>query len=181
MGWRTKYDVAFKGLKEGLHEFEYEIEDAFFEHFDQEIVHAGKVNVKASLEKRNTFMKLLFTIHGRVELTCDRCLEKYLQKVENKAEVFVKFSQSVQEDDDQVMWISPEEYRINLAQLIYEYIVLSLPLKHVHPDKENGKSGCDQKMIQKLENHKPHAGNKEDEDHPVDPRWEALKKLKNNN
>ncbi len=181
MGWRTKYDIAFKGLKEGLHEFEYEIGDTFFEHFEQDMVNAGKVNVKAGLERRNTFMKLLFTIDGWVELTCDRCLEKYLQKVDSQAEVFVKFSESVQEDDDQVIWISPEEYRINLAQLIYEYIFLSLPLKHVHPDKKNGESGCNQKMIQKLENHKPHTDNNEDENHPIDPRWEVLKKLKNNN
>lgn len=177
MGWRTKYDIEFKGLKEGLHEFEYEIEDKFFEHFDKELVSVGDLDVKVELEKRNTFMKLYFDINGWLELTCDRCLDNYRQEIIQQNELFVKFDENNYEDDDEVIWLLPEEHKINVAQLIYEYIVLGIPLKHVHPDNKNGENGCDIEMIKRLDNHIQH----EEEEKDIDPRWEALKKLKNNN
>ncbi|MFW6245871.1 MAG: YceD family protein [Tangfeifania sp.] len=180
MGWRTKYDIEFKGLKEGLHEFEFKIEDTFFEHFDQELVSHGDLDVKVELEKRNTFMKLYFDINGWLELTCDRCLDNYRQPINQQNELFVKFDENNYEDDDEVMWLFPEEHNINLAHLIYEYIVLGIPLKHVHPDKKKGESGCNIQMIERLENHVPHE-KEEKEEQDIDPRWEALKKLKNNN
>jgi uncharacterized protein len=178
MGWSAKYNIEFKGLREGLHEFEYEIEDTFFEQFDQNILTSGNVTVKVELEKRSTFMKLYFKLKGYLELTCDRCLDNYRQKIKNRAEIFVKFSETNQVSDDQVIWILPEEHRINLAQIIYEYIILSIPLRHIHPDKKNGESGCNQKMIEKLNDYTPKA---EEKEHDIDPRWEALKKLKNSN
>ncbi len=178
VGWKTKYDVEFKGLKEGLHEFDFETEERFFEHFENSPVKVGSVKVKVELEKRSTFLKLHIKLKGWVELTCDRCLEDYRQKIKNKAEVLVKFSETEQEDDVDVMWVSPNEHQLNLAQLIYEYVVLSIPLKTVHPDK-NGESGCNIEMLEKLNNYTQPVEDEKDES--TDPRWDALKKLKNNN
>ena len=180
MGWRNKYDVEFKGLKEGLHEFEFEIEDKFFEHFDQELVNVGSLDVKVDLEKRNTFLKLYFNIKGWMELTCDRCLDEYRQKIKQKSALLVKFDENDYEDDDEVVWLHPEDHKINLAQLIYEYIVLGIPMKHVHPDKKNGESGCNPEMLERIDNQSPQK-EEENEKKEIDPRWEALKKLKNNN
>ncbi len=176
MGWRTTYDVEFKGLKEGLHEFEFEIEDAFFEHFDQGLVNVGNLGVELKLEKRNTFLKLYFKITGWVELTCDRCLGNYRQEINQNAELLVKFDENDYEDDDEIIWLVPEEHRINVAQLIWEYTVLGIPLKHVHPDNTDGTSGCNPEMLDKIDDFTPDNEKKE-----IDPRWEALRKLKNNN
>lgn len=173
MGWRTKYDVEFKGLKEGLHEFEFDIRDEFFEHFDQGLVSVGSLKVTVQLEKRSLFLKLRFRLNGWVELTCDRCLENYKQKVKYKNELFVKFGESGCEDDE-IIWVLPEEHRINLAQLFYEYIVLSIPMKHIHPDKKNGESGCDKEMIDRL------SRLEYKEEKKADPRWEALKNWNSN-
>ncbi len=175
MGWRAKYDVEFKGLKEGLHEFEFEIQDKFFGHFEQELVDVGNVRVKVTLEKRNLFMKLHLSLKGWVELTCDRCLENYPQEIKLKTELFVKFGENDFEDNE-IIWISPEEYRINLAQLIYEYIILSIPIRHVHPDK-NGISGCTPEMLEKLKNLE---FTKEEKKEITDPRWAALKNWNSN-
>lgn len=175
MGWSLKYDVEFKGLKEGLHEFGFEVQDKFFEHFEQGLVSKGNVSVKVILEKRSSFMKLFFENNGFVELTCDRCLEKYRQKVKNKYELFVKYGENDYEDDE-IIWILPEEHKLNLAQIIYEYIILGLPMKQVHPDKKDGTSGCDPEMLERLERHKLREENNE----TTDPRWSALKNWNNN-
>jgi len=176
VGWKTKYDVEFKGLKEGRHEFDFEVDEKFFEHFENSPVTHGNVAVAATLEKRSTFLKIYLELEGWVTLNCDRCLGDYRQDIKNEAEVLVKFSEVEQEDDVDVMWIHPEEHRLNLAQLMYEYIALAIPLKRVHPDEQ----GCDAEMLDKINEHvQPDVNPDDDED--IDPRWEALKKLKNNN
>ena len=175
MGWRTKYNVEFKGLKEGLHEFGFEVRDAFFEHFKQGLVSVGNIDVKVKLEKRSSFLKLFFKLNGWVELTCDRCLENYRQKIKHKSELFVKFGEDDYEDDE-IIWILPEEHHINLAQLIYEYIVLSIPIRHVHPDKK-GVSGCNLEMLEELKKYEHKEAEKEQ---ITDPRWAALKNWNNN-
>ena len=178
VNWKSKYNLEFKGLKEGLHDFEFEVDSKFFEHFEESLINHGKVKTKVILEKRSAFLKLNFKIKGWIELTCDRCLEPYQQKIKNKAEVFVKFGESDFEEGDNVIWVLPEEYKINLAQLIYEYVTLSIPLRHIHPKNSDGKRECNVEMIKKIKDY-THADNEEEE--TLDPRWEALKKLRNNN
>ncbi len=178
VSWKSKYNIEFKGLKEGIHEFEFEVEDSFFAHFEDRLVDKGKVIIKVTLEKRGTFLKLGLKVKGWLELTCDRCLEKYRQKIKNEAELFVKFGENEYAENENVIWVHPEEYVINLAQIIYEYVSLSIPLRHVHPKNKNGERECNREMIQKLKDYTHTDG---EGDQTTDPRWDALKKLGNNN
>ena len=177
MGWTRKYELEFKGLKEGLHEFDYEVKDEFFEHFDQGLLDKGELSVKVTLEKRNAFLHLDFYIEGWVELVCDRCLEKYKQSLIHKDDIFVKFSETEQQNDEKVLWLCTGEHSVNLAQLIYEFIIVSIPLKHIHPEDENGDSICNKEMIRKIEKYTRH----EKVNNETDPRWAVLKDIQKNN
>jgi uncharacterized metal-binding protein YceD (DUF177 family) len=178
VSWKNKYNIEFKGLKEGLHDFEFGADNKFFAHFEESLVENGEVTVKVILEKRSSFIKLHCEIEGWIELTCDRCLEDYQQTITNDTEIFVKFGESAYDDGENVMWVDPEEHHINLAQIIYEYIALSIPLRHVHPKNNDGKRACNKEMIQKLKDYM-HPENEDDT--VTDPRWDALKKLGNFN
>lgn len=178
VSWKTKYDIAFKGLAEGLHEFDFQIDGKFFEHFEASLVEVGEVNIKVLLEKRSAFLKLYFNIKGWVELVCDRCLENYSQKIKHSTEIFVKFGEKEFDEGENVIWILPEEHQLNLAQLMYEFVILSIPLRHIHPKNKNGERECNKEMINKLKNY---MHTEEEEQAPSDPRWDALKNLKNNN
>ncbi len=178
MNWKSKYSIEFKGLKEGLHEFDFEVDNKFFEHFEGSLVEKGEVKIVVLMEKRSTFIQLQLKINGGVELTCDRCLEKYKQEITNEAELFIKFGEETFDEDENVIWILPEEHAINLTQPIYEYVSLSIPLRHIHPKNKNGKRECDPKMLKKL---KKYTHSKTEEKGSTDPRWDALKKLRNNN
>jgi uncharacterized metal-binding protein YceD (DUF177 family) len=173
-----KYNIEFKGLNEGFHDFEFEVDRKFFEHFEESLVENGKVTVKVELEKRSSFIKLLFKIKGWLELTCDRCLELYEQPIKNETEMFVKFGENEFDDGESVIWVNPEEHHVNLAQIIYEYVTLSIPLRHVHPKNSDGKRNCNKEMIEKLKNYL-HPENENDT--LIDPRWDALRRLENNN
>ncbi len=173
-----KYNIEFKGLNEGLHDFEFEVDSKFFEHFEESLVENGKVKVEIVLEKRSSFIKLHFKIKGWLELTCDRCLDLYEQPIEYETELFVKFGENEFDDGESVIWVLPEEHHINLAQVIYEYITLSIPLRHVHPKNSVGKRNCNKEMLEKLKNYM-HPENENDT--LMDPRWDALRRLENNN
>jgi len=180
VSWKSKYNIEFKGLKEGLHDYQFEVNDKFFVHFEESLVDNGEVSVKVELEKRSAFLKLSFALEGWLELVCDRCLDSYQQDVSLETELFVKFGEEDEfEDGDNVIWVLPEEHAINLTQIIYEYVTLSIPLRHVHPD-ESGENGCNQEMIDRLNNITQFDA-EDDEEEEIDPRWAALKNLKNNN
>lgn len=176
VSWTTKYNIEFKALKEGLHEYEFEVNEKFFEHFEDGLVENGDVKVKVELEKRSAFIKVNLTFSGWLELTCDRCLEPYQQEVELETELFVKFGEEKEFDEgDNVIWVLPEEHALNLTQVLYEYTVLSIPLKHAHPDEE-GANSCNKEMLDRLDNIT--FAEEEEDEQEIDPRWAALKNLK---
>ncbi len=178
VNWKLKYNIEFKGLKEGLHEFDFKVDGKFFEHFEGSLVDKGEIKVVVLLEKRSSFIKIHLKINGWVELVCDRCLENYRQEITNEAELFVKFGEETFDDGENVIWVLPEEHAINLAQPIYEYVSLGIPLRHIHPKNENGKRECNPEMLKKIKKYKY---SKNEENESTDPRWNALKNLKNNN
>jgi len=185
VSWKTKYNIEFKGLKEGLHDYEFDIDNKFFAHFEESLVDVGALTAKVQLEKRSSFLKVKLHLKGWVELTCDNCLEAYHQNIENDTDLFVKFGEETEFDEgDNVIWVLPEEHAINLAHVIYEYIILSIPLRHVHPNSsaDGGENSCNPEMLKKISEYSHH-DDVEDENNEenIDPRWAALKNLRNNN
>lgn len=175
MGKLSTYNIEFKGLSKGSHEFEYQIDKSFFKHFENSLIDEGNINVKVVLEVHSSFLELHFKVAGTVLLTCDRCLEPYDQEIEGKADIYVKYGETENDEDDEVIWVHPEEHVINVAQLIYEYIAVNVPLRHVHPLLSDGREGCNPEMLKKLNEYSI----KESEE--IDERWSELKKLLNNN
>ncbi|MGQ7869049.1 YceD family protein [Sunxiuqinia sp. sy24] len=170
------YNVALKGLGLGKHQFDYQIGRKFFEYFDGGIAEDGRVDVKLELEKQSGLIVLWFHVSGTVKIHCDRCLDLFDQPVESQNEVFVKYGEEKFEEGDDVIWVAPDDSHINMAKLIYDFIVLSIPIKHVHPDDANGESLCNPEMLAKL-NLLSVKDVEEDEEPETDTRWDELKKL----
>jgi uncharacterized protein len=175
VGKLSLYNIAFKGLKEGNHDFDYQISHSFFELFENSLVDDGDIKVKITLEKRNSFMSLNLVLKGVVRLTCDRCLDLYDQPVHQKAVLFIKFGEDNAEEGEDVIWLNSDDYEINVSQIIYEYICLSIPLKHVHPADKNGNSECNPEMLKKIKEYTVHPASESDS------RWDQLKQFLNNN
>ena len=167
------YIIPFGSMKEGMHEFIFEIDDQFFEHFENPEITGGKLKVIIRMQKSNTFLELIFNLEGSIKTICDRCLEEYYAGVVAEEVLYFRFGENFTELQDNVVIIPREENRIDVAQYIYEYAVLNLPVKKVHPDDENGKSQCNPDMINLLEKHTPEPKIKND------PVWDRLKDLIN--
>lgn len=174
MNYLSQYTLPFSGLSEGKHQFDFTINDRFFAEFEGSEVEKGELSIQVELEKRSTYLGLLFSISGVVELICDRCLENFIFPVESQRKLLVKFSEKPVDDEAEMIYLHPTDYQVEVAQYIYEFVILSLPIRRIHPDGEDGKSLCDPVMIMKLEELRHH-GNTLDE--PDDPRWNELRKI----
>ena len=172
----AKYNIAFRGLGIGKHEFDYQIDKKFLDYFAGGIAEDGNVPVKVILEKQSAYMVLCFQVNGTVRIQCDRCLEPYDQSVKSENKIFVKYGEENFEEGDDVIWVSPNEYQINVGKLIYDFIILAIPIRQVHPDDENGNSRCNPEMLEKLKN----LSAPDQPELPADKRWDDLKKLLGN-
>lgn len=170
------YDIPFVGLKNGKHEFDFEITQAFFDLFDteKEFVNA-KINSKVVLEKHSTFLEFNINNIGTIGLTCDITNEYFDHSIQDNIKVLVKFGEEYDDSNDEVITIPHQDYAFNIAQLIYENIVLAVPMKKLSPNV----SDEDLKLLEKYspENQIIEEENSEEEEE-IDPRWEALKNLK---
>lgn len=145
-----KYTIPYKGLKVGSHTFEFEVDDRFFQAFEASELHRGHAHVKVDLDKQSRMMSLAFEMEGEVEVVCDRCLEEFMLPFTYQGTLQVRFSETEQESDGEIMWISPNEPELELAQYIYESINLSLPYQRVHSEDAEGHSLCNPDMLSRF-------------------------------
>ena len=164
------YEVPFLGLKEGFHDFEFEVNDTFFSHFEFSQIEAAELNVGMTLEKQSTMMILEFDLNGSVKSFCDRCGAPMDLEIEHQDRVIVKFGDETEMTEDEILVLGPAEHILHLEQYLYEFAHLGLPSKVVHENEED----CDQDALDKLSEWE--IG--EDDEEENDPRWDALKGLK---
>lgn len=172
------FNIAFAGLKVGQHQFEYEVDNTFFENFGFEEFNSSSLAVTAVLDKRTTIMDLKLTAHGVVNVNCDVTNEPFDLPVEVDMDLVIKFGEEFNDENIELLILPHGEYQFNISQYVYEMIVLSIPQKRVHPGVEDGT--LDSEMLDKLDELSV-AAPEEKETEQVDPRWDALKKLKTDN
>jgi uncharacterized metal-binding protein YceD (DUF177 family) len=169
------YTILLSGLKEGHHTLDFEIDKEFFEQFEEAEVKEGSLIANIEMDKRTTHIDLIIRVSGSVRVSCDRCLEMFSQPVSSENRILVKFGKSIDDIDPDIISVSADENELDLHQQLYEFIMLALPIKRVHPADKKGRSTCDPVMLKKLEELIIV------EEKENDPRWDELKKLMNDN
>lgn len=185
MGKFSLYNIPLRGLSEGKHEFKYDLDKSFFALIDDGTadVKKGDLKVVVSLKKTSVTFELNFDITGTVHVPCDRCLDDIPMDVDTKNKLIVKFGKEYSEESDEIVIIPEEDGEINIAWFLYEFIVLSLPAKKVHPP-----GTCNKAMSSKLNKHRAKSADDdpdddsdddisldEDDSSFTDSRWDGLK------
>jgi len=173
-----QFDIAFVGLKPGEHTFEYQITDSFFENYGPQDFSDCNATVKLLLDKKSNFFLLKFEIGGKVTVNCDRCGQPFELQLWDDFDQVVKMVDNPDEmnedEDPDVAYISKTESHLNVAEWIYEFINLSIPMQRIHPDDSTGKSGCDPKVLEMLDQMNRQANEK------GNPIWKDLDKFREN-
>ena len=171
-----EFTIPFVGLKIGKHHFDYQIDKSFFEYFEYEDFSNVDVKTTLQLEKKTTLLELHFEILGHVNVNCDLTNEPYNQDVKGEFDLVVKFGEEYNDEFEDILIIPHGEFEINVAQYIYELIILSMPAKRIHPGVIDGTLDSD--ILKKLEELSPKGQNDTKESsEDIDPRWNTLKKL----
>lgn len=170
-----KFDIPFVGLKEGSHTFEYQIDQKFFNIFQFDDFIDTDINTSINFVKKGTLMELLFNIKGFVNVPCDVTNELFNLDIEGEMPLIVKFGHEYNDDNDEILVLPQEAYQLNVAQYIYELIVLSTPTKKVHPKVLDGT--MESEALNKLEELELKENKIVEEENSTDPRWDKLKDL----
>ena len=174
MGQRF-FNIDIYKLSNQEHDFEFAFDDQFFEEFEDSIVEKGTGKVQLVLNKSDTMMKLHFDIKGEVELECDRSLEKFAYPIDTSRDLILKYGDEWQELSDEIIVIPRDSERINIAQFVYEFIGLAIPMKKLHPKFSSEEQNDEPEIVYSSQDQDEGQENNEGS---IDPRWSKLKKLK---
>lgn len=177
MSSRRNFDIAFVGLKPGIHEFEYDLDDEFFASYKQQDFSNCSAHIKLTLEKNNSFMLLKFEVGGKIDTICDRCGNIFPLQLWDEFNIVVKLVEepdvmNAQEEDPDVYYISKGESHLHLSDWMYEFVNLSIPMQKMCPPEEIGGPYCNKETLALLE--KLGAEHKE----TANPLWKGLEKFK---
>jgi len=167
---QKEFNIPFSGLKQGKHNFEYNIDNAFFESFGYNEFNAADIDLKVTLMKMSTMLEFEMEASGTVNVDCDLTSEPFDQPISGRLELVVKFGDEFNDEDDELLIVPHGSHQVNIAQYIYEMLVLGVPQKRVHPGVLDG--SLQSEALKKLEELRPKENKKES-----DPRWDELKKL----
>lgn len=185
MGGLKEFKIPFTSLRDGSHEYKFEIVDSFFKVFPFSEINKGKIHINVELVKHAQIMTLKIRMNGEVELVCDRCGNDYRQALEGERTLVVHLNADSFEDEDDLISLPESVHALDLSQYLYEYITLLIPARRVCGGNPEGSNECDPEMIAKLEKLNPdnyrEGNNKKKEKKEIDPRWDSLKNLKFDN
>ncbi len=174
-----EFTFPFVGLKLGLHQYSFELNKSFFEHFEYEEFNDATIKLDVLLDKKTTFLEFTLAFEGTVNVQCDITNEPFDQKVDGGYHFLVNFGEEFNDENEDLLILPHGSYEVNIAQFIYESIVLALPVRRIHPGIEDGSLKSD--ILDKLEELRPKAMEEKELPKPeaenTDPRWDTLKKL----
>lgn len=191
LGKFAAFKLPLRGMTRGTQNYEYTLDTEFFRNMESEDIQRGDVKINLTVNCKGDYYELDFTLKGMVFIPCDRCLDEMEHEVDTTYHLCVKYGDCYNDENDELLIIPESDIYLNIAYMVYDTVALTIPLKHVHPF---GK--CNKGMAQHLKKHaaKQLDGNDDEElddtvdssdeidnNSPVDPRWEALRKLTENN
>lgn len=169
------FDIQIYNLSNKVHTYEYKIDSSFFDLFEGDLQEEGTFNIQIELDKRENIIEVDLFINGQYQLTCDRSLEEFELPVSVERKLLYKYGEEEKELEDDVNVITKQTQKINIAHFIYEFLLLAIPMKKLHPKYENEEDEEDE-IIYFDESEET-----TDDEEQIDPRWAALKNLKNKN
>lgn len=176
-----EFELAWQGLKLGEHVYEYEVgQDFMLEHGEgQADCKDIKANITLKFEKHESFFELHFDIGGHIITACDRCGDDFRMELWDEFDLIVKLTDGedagTADEEADMAFVPRSETVIDISNWLYEFLVLSLPIQRIHPDKADGSPGCNEealKLLGQLAEHKEEAKRND--------IWKGLEDLKGN-
>lgn len=157
--------IRIANLKPGIHRFELE-PDA--EALDLDPSKFENIRVDAQLDYHEDRILVRFTARADATLECDRTLVEFTQPLQGEYSVFFAspdVAEMATSRYDDVRVLQPGDQEIDIAKAVRDTLLLAIPARCIAP-------GAEEREIP------TEFGKPDSEQGVVDPRWEALRKLK---
>ncbi len=179
------YEIPIRGLKEGKTSYNFLCDKAFFSQMEDSLVEDGNLEAVVDVRRSGDIVRLGISITGTIKATCDICLGEFDYEVEDcGGEITLKLGEKFEEVGDDVYEVDRAEEGLSVAQWLYEFVCVSLPIRMEHPRDENGERTCDKEMLRKIAEYSSEnqdretTENEKSGEETIDPRWAILKGLK---
>ncbi len=168
------FSIPVSGLKEGVHQYVFQVDRAFFRAFEGALLDRAAVEVALELDKRPSLLLLTFRLKGWVEVECDRCLGAFQLPIEREHELMVKYAEEAS-DQAEVMYIRRDAFELNVAKPVYDFIHLSVPMHKTH---DLIGEACRPEMLRFLQEEQKSEGKGEEErEIPAKDVWDTLRDI----
>ncbi len=148
MGKFSAFNIPLKSLGEGSHDFDLHLNQKFFEDMENTDVRDANLDVKLTVTTVRDRYDLKFHVTGDVTTLCDRCLDDLVIPIDASYHLMVEYGDDYNDESDDLLVIPNSDNYYNVAYMIYDTVVLAIPMKHVHP---MGK--CNRQMVAMLRKH----------------------------
>ena len=179
MDIKRQFVVEIYGLKEGNFEYDFDIDNAFFQSFKESLIEIGSLKCHLILTKSERLITVDININGIVKLICDRSLDTFDHRVNVAEKILFKYGEEEEELENNIYSITSSTQRLDLGQVIFDLISVFIPIRKLHPryseedmDSDDGYYYSSTEIVESNDQ-----SSKSEED-SVDPRWDALKQLK---
>lgn len=153
------YLIDIKGSGHERQRFEFPLDMAFFDSMgNNRIKDVEDLLAIIEINRSKSRTGLTLSITGEIIVECDRCLEDITLPTDIEKDMTIRFSGSEDDesiDDEDVIIISNSSGEMDASQLIYDTIILSIPIVSYHDDNE-----CNEDIVRLLDSDAGEEGEK---------------------
>jgi len=171
------FSIPIQGLKDGMHQFDFQVDKAFFANFENSQIEDGNFDVNLYFDKRPDMYIMTFSYEGSVQTACDRCLVDIKLPLKGDNQLMVKFAE-VPSEEAEVIYIIRGMNELNVAKYVYEFISLAIPILKVYDCENDDPPPCNNEMLGYLNQTNQE---QKEEGNSSNPIWDTLKDLDNTN
>ncbi|MCF0192755.1 MAG: DUF177 domain-containing protein [Prevotella sp.] len=170
----SQFLLDFQTIKESEETFSFKLNDEYFKAIEATEVHGGEIETTVKVSRKNGCFEVTFKSEGTITVDCSRCLDPISLPVSTEDKLYVKLGDDYLDEGDDIVFIPEDKQKFDVAWHIYEFIALTIPVQHTHPDGE-----CNEEMMKMLYGSDNDSGNnvEEIEEENIDPRWAKLGSL----
>jgi len=175
------FDIKLNALPRGSQQFSYSLDGSIFADAEPIVVLDAAVECSVAVERKSdTLYHLVMECRGSIVVPCDRCLDPLTLPVDTAYELSLKHEGDEWDDSvDGVLVIPARTSELDLKPLLRDTVLLTIPMAHYHAPGE-----CNEAMLHYVssddDSREETAATSNDDDNDIDPRWEALRRLKDN-
>ena len=141
--------------------------------FDDSFLQQAEIDVRFFKSER--FIDINFDVQADLKLICDRSLEEFSKTISGSYKVVYSADETeIVISEKSAVKPIPPSLELNIENEVRDTILLQIPVKKLHPKFIDSKGKAIDFEVKKF-------GDSEQDEDRIDPRWEALKKLKTEN